>query len=440
MSKKHTMLIFTDAIANNNKFYEVTLEDDGNTINLAWGRVGSAGQKKTTTGGEYEFDRLVRAKMKKGYEKTQTIDMKINVETEKGHNLKDLAKNQLLDIESLSSNRETLKKLDDLVEKLALLNRYELSAASGGHIKIDDNGIISTPLGMVTSNTIKDARNVLNQIEVFVEKKDFNNNYVDLLEKYLKLIPQKVPHRQGWSNYFFTNFSSLEKQGQLLAQLESSIDLYDIKKQEAITKLKTLPSEQEKIFNVKIELVTDSAVLKSIQDMYNKTKNKMHVSSKLKLVNVYEIKNPSNLAKFNDVANKIGNVKRLWHGTRSFNLLSILKSGLIIPKYGSNYKITGRMFGNGLYFSDQSTKALNYSYGYWDNNAKDNNCFMFVADVAMGKEFYPSNSWGYGDFNPKKHNCHSLFAKAGTSGVKNNEMIVYKLEQAYLRYLCEFSM
>ena len=32
---------------------------------------------------------------------------------------------------------------------------------------------------------------------------------------------------------------------------------------------------------------------------------------------------------------------------------------------------TGRMFGNGVYFSDQSTKALNYAYGYWGGGDRD---------------------------------------------------------------------
>ena len=91
------------------------------------------------------------------------------------------------------------------------------------------------------------------------------------------------------------------------------------------------------------------------------------------------------------------------------------------------------MFGPGAYFSDQSTKSLNYAYGYWGGSA-DNNCFMFLADVAMGKAYTPS-SWGSGF---PKRGYDSTFAKAGKSGVRNNEMIVYKTNQANLKYLIEF--
>ena len=92
------------------------------------------------------------------------------------------------------------------------------------------------------------------------------------------------------------------------------------------------------------------------------------------------------------------------------------------------------MFGDGLYFSDQATKSLNYSYGYWDGGAKDDHCFMFLADVAMGKTYTPTRTWG----NLPHAGHDSTFAKAGVSGVANNEMIVYRTGQANLRYLIEF--
>lgn len=92
------------------------------------------------------------------------------------------------------------------------------------------------------------------------------------------------------------------------------------------------------------------------------------------------------------------------------------------------------MFGNGVYFSDQSTKSLNYASGYWDGKAKDNNCFMFLSDVAMGKEFTPSSS----SHNLPKPGYDSTYAVGGKSGVMNNEMIVYSLNQINLTYLVEF--
>jgi poly [ADP-ribose] polymerase len=132
----------------------------------------------------------------------------------------------------------------------------------------------------------------------------------------------------------------------------------------------------------------------------------------------------------------VGNVMELWHGTKCSNLLSILKIGLIIPSSGSRH-VTGRMFGDGLYFSDQSTKALNYAGGYapgQNRYGSTRRIFMFLADVAMGKHYVP-DSWGY---NFPKRGYDSTFAKARKSGVRNNEMIVYNTYQANLKYLIEF--
>ena len=94
---------------------------------------------------------------------------------------------------------------------------------------------------------------------------------------------------------------------------------------------------------------------------------------------------------------------------------------------------TGRLFGDGVYFSDQSTKALNYSNGYWSGN-KENNCFMFLGLVAIGKYYVPKST---GEKLPKQ-GFDSTWAKPGISSIQNNEMIVYNLSQINLQYLVEF--
>jgi poly [ADP-ribose] polymerase len=134
---------------------------------------------------------------------------------------------------------------------------------------------------------------------------------------------------------------------------------------------------------------------------------------------------------------KVGNVKELWHGTRIGNLLSIMKGGFVIPPSNSSH-CTGRMFGNGVYFSDQSTKSLNYAMGYapGQRGGVSYDCFMFVNDVAMGKEYIPSGPSS--SLDATKLGYDSTFAMANRSGVMNNEMIVYATHQINPVYLVEF--
>ncbi len=426
--KEQSMLIFTDARNNNNKFYEVILFDD-DSIQTRWGRVNSEGTKSTSHGGSYEYNKIIRAKMAKGYEKAQTIQIEATID--KSMALKETAKRDLI-----KSDQKGI--LQTLIEKLSEMNRHELIKLSGGQISIDDDGLIKTSLGIVNSKTIDDARKILKSIEKFIKKKDFTSDgYITALESYLKLIPQKVPSKRGWYETFFDGFSSFQNQTDFLDQLEGSVSLYEQKKDEikkkALEKSKDVPAE--KVFNTQLELVTDKTIIAEIEKFYQSNINRQHVSSHLKLKNVYVLVNDEEEKKFEQVKTKVGNIRRLWHGTRAFNVLSILKNGLIIPKSTGTYQVNGRMFGDGVYFSDQSTKSLNYSYGYWDGGSRDNHCFMFLADVAMGKEYTPKS---YTESLPKK-GYDSTFAKAGQSGVMNNEMIVYSLDQIQLKYLCEFS-
>ena len=109
-----------------------------------------------------------------------------------------------------------------------------------------------------------------------------------------------------------------------------------------------------------------------------------------------------------------------------------MKNGMIIPPANASH-CTGRMFGSGLYFSDQSTKSLNYAYGWW-SGTRDNNCYMFLSKVLMGKSYTPKG-WSGCNSIPKGYD--SIFAKAGVSGVQNNEMIVMP-NQVCPEYLIEF--
>ncbi len=430
-TKQVEMLIFTDAKENNNKFYELTLSEDG-TVTSRWGRVGADGQKKISSGGVHEFNRILSSKLSKGYVKTKTMSMSVP-QTQSKIVLAETAKRDLLGSNAGKKNSPIMEKL---IEKLVEMNRHQIMQASNGNIQINDAGIISTPLGLVTSSTIDEARVLLEKMEKFCAKKTFTSNqYIENLEQYLQLIPQKVPTRRGWYENFFTDFSSLNAQNSLLDQLEGSMDLYKTKEQEIRKQMSETKGAEPKIFNTEFELLEDEKVFTKINKFFLENKNSNHVSSHLKLKNIFELKNAASQEKFDKIAKQLGNVKTLWHGTRAFNVLSILKGGLIIPKSGGSYQITGRMFGNGVYFSDQSTKSLNYSYGYWDGGSRDNNCFMFVAEVAMGKEYVPA---GPGNNFPQR-GYDSTFAKAHKSGVLNNEMIVYDINQVNLKYLCEFA-
>jgi poly [ADP-ribose] polymerase 2/3/4 len=174
---------------------------------------------------------------------------------------------------------------------------------------------------------------------------------------------------------------------------------------------------------------------REVKSLFEKSRNSSHQTSGLKLVRLYEIEIENMKTDFEKISAKIGNVSaNLWHGTKASNLLSILKSGLQIPK-SSDSHCTGRMFGDGIYTSNQSTKALNYATNYWNGSGPNNQrTFMFLTEVALGKTNKPKNR--HGSF--PKPGTNSTWVEAGNCRVMNHECIVYETAQINLKYLCEF--
>lgn len=419
------MFVLTDAVANNNKFWEATLHNNQDVF-CRWGRVGADGQSKTFPGiGKHGMESKIREKTGKGYREIAVIGKASAGPAVANNHVHTVATNEI------AGSNPTLQAL---VKRLAEANRHQILAASGGQMDLDlSTGIISTPLGVVTLDNIDAARLLLAKFHTYVKKQDYDNpKFVAGLNDYLMYVPQKVDAKRGWHHNLFRDDSAIVRQSSLLDQLEASVDMAGKQIQAAKD---TAAGKAPPTFAVKLNVLEDKKQIAEIIKFFESGVNARHTSRHLKPVKFYELEiGGMHEAWLNDGA-KMTNIQRLWHGTRVHNVLSIFKSGLIIPKSNSSIQISGRMFGDGLYFSDQATKSLNYSHGYWDGGAKDNNCFMFLADVAMGKAHTPK---GPSSALPFK-GSDSTFAKADHSGVMNNEMIVYRTSQATLRYLVEFA-
>lgn len=441
MDKKETMLIKVDPKANNNKFYHVILHENGH-VEKRWGRVGSAGSSAKEQSGEKGYERLIREKKKKGYKETEVLST-----TPRSASTEEL---------SLAANHSLIKgtrnaELESLIENLVNNNRHDIIEQSGGEITLDDDGKVKTPLGYITLDNIKEARKILSQME----KKDTS----DLLSDYLTLVPQKVPYKRGWDDEFFTKYTSFSAQSDFLDKLQDSYEWAETElkaKKEEKTE-DTDVSKYDSFFRFQIELLDDhhqkDEIFSHVQRYYEESKNSRHHSSNFKLSKVFLLHDESKEAEFQRLSDAYGNVRELWHGTSASNVLSILKSGLYAAK--GNQISHGNMYAGNIpmtYLSDQSSKSLNYSSGFWNRrDGSTNKCYMFLTDTVMGNEFRPheegfthhDSSIGKKavkstDKNGRSYN--SISVKGGTVGVINNEMLIWNPDQIRLKYLCEFIM
>lgn len=433
---KEKMLIKVSAQDNNNKFYHVILEDNG-ILTKRWGRVGTEGTSQRENGSEGSFNSIVRSKTNRGYKDTGIISTS-KESTDRGE-LEKVAKNVL-------SKQKGNSDIDRLIEILVKVNAHQILETSGGMIKVDTNGVIGTPLGILNKEAIKDAEKILKKI------KDPAKVPASTVETYLSLVPQKVPHGRGWADNFFNEYTSLVKQKEFLEQLRESLEWYE---SEAKAQDEATSNNGEEIdydvkyanlFRSKIDILDpNSKKWKEINKYYLSSRKSVHRSARLQLKRVYVLTDEQGTETYKKVKKNLGNEKLLWHGTRAVNVLSILRSGLYVPPtHGGTIQTNGRMFGDGVYFSDTSTKSLNYADGYW-SHTKENNVFMFLADVTLGQEYRPR--WGFSNKELRESRngksrfgkpYNSIYVAPGTCGVVNNEIIVWDTSQINLRYLCEF--
>jgi len=148
------------------------------------------------------------------------------------------------------------------------------------------------------------------------------------------------------------------------------------------------------------------------------------------------------------------NTALLFHGTRSVNVTGILNTSFRLPKQLVGVHITGAMFGGGIYFADDWRKSAGYTSirgSIWSQGSgavSGREAFMFACDVVLGE---PHIAPGPRGFTGPPNGTHSIFGmgrvhgdfvnkhKHKSSGVENNEWIVFQSQQTQLRYLAEFS-
>lgn len=263
----------------------------------------------------------------------------------------------------------------------------------------------SGSIGVVSKASIETGRNLLSMILVVqnklaIEKNkekqaELMNEIAQLSNKYNTVIP-RVLKQKGQHAWCLATGDLVVAQFEFLDTLELMI---------ANTLLcdnAVLSAEQRyKTLNTDIKHITDKKIITQVNNKLRSEQMHGH-TFKTKLLNVYEI-NQHNAPAFDD---SCGNVVSLFHGTGAANLYGILSTHLKVPaRTGGNIHITGRMFGDGVYFG-QYSKALQYSTRrFGGSKNKGNSYFLLVCDVALGKIHMETSAKHYSTA-PK--GCHSV--------------------------------
>ncbi len=470
--KRYT-LNFTDILKNNNKFYSIELVEssDGKVwIYTSYGRVGSDGVKEyracsSRADAELEAEKIIKAKTKKGY-----CEVKLSVVSVGS----DIAKSK---IESSTLSEDSAVKLGFTIKED---NKSSLHPAIQSAVKnwfgsieqfvVDTLDTSKCALGQLSLDQINKGRDLLLEARklVSVGAKDIKS-LNDISSKYYSNIPMNFGYsRLDADKLRFDTNDKLDAAFEVLDTLENAKDA-----EKVLTK-KNMVDEQYKSLKTDMEyLDPNDPIFKWIDLLFNNSWSNTHsYLGKVRVKNIFRMHRPNEMENYFSSIEKISsqNVKRkelpklisgiwdkrvkedkhyekyidstnilpLFHGTRTENIGSIIKSSLRFRKPG--FTVSGSMYdkNGGLYFGF-SSKACGYSSingSYWAKG-NNNSAFMFLSDVCLGNQTIATGAYPY-TLDKIKPN-HSVWAKGGLSGVLNDEFIVYTENQNWLRYVIEVS-
>lgn len=397
----HRMFQFTDLGNNNNKFWIINAwKDAPNTdrciYQTLYGRVGSKEQASVKEGSWREVESLIREKTKKGYEEIE------------------LHKPDLAVISADTSVKlpKSITRLVDMVFRSA-----------GESIK----DFLSTEVDALSEDQVETGRKILGDLD-----REYRHYLrvggqipqilVDLTQAYYKKIPTQLPSRINIEQTIKTLCETLDLQEDRLSQLSAALATIQAAKGVPGLSLYDLLGAQIE------EISTGCQEYEDVQRQFIETSR----GARIQVHNIFGVHIPTERFSFqkNDFGSK--QILSLIHGTRFQYVRHILKTGLIVPKVAAN----GRMFGDGLYFANESHKSLNYVQGY------ENMKIMFLADVAVGDVYTATESMN--SLKAAPNGFHSVLGKKGHTKswggkLAHDEYIVYRQDQQTIRYILLYS-
>ena len=397
-----TYLIMCTA-QNNNKYYN--LFPEGDQFRVEYGRVDAT--KTTAYYPMSKWNSQISSKIKKGYQDVTDLKKDLVQEISAAN-----PESPYKEIEN-AAVRAIVEKLQNLARETIRKN-YTVKASA------------------VTQDMVDAAQKMIDALANFSSTvEEFNNN----LLKLFTVIPRKMGNVRDYLANKPEDFAQIISKEQ---------DLLDVMRGQIYVKQDDEPTEtvekkQQTILEelgLEMEEVTadDIALIKTLM---NESAGKFRKAWRVK-----NLKTQERFDKFVE-KNNIKDTRLLFHGSRSENFWSIIKTGLVLRP--TNAVITGKMFGYGCYYAPKCAKSIGYtslSGSYWARGG-NNTAYMALFDVAYGTPYDVYNfdskyyNLDYDKLQQFKPGANCLHAHADRGMLRNDEIVVYKEEQMTIKYLIE---
>ena len=403
MAEIRPMYLIMVTTANNNKYYN--LFPEGDQFRVEYGRVDAT--KTTAYYPMSKWTSQINSKLKKGYQDVTDLKKDLVEEISSAN-----PESPYKEIEN-AAVRAIVEKLQSLARETIRKN-YTVKASS------------------VTQDMVDAAQKIIDTLANSCSTvEEFNDN----LLKLFTVIPRKMSNVRDYLANNPEDFSQIISKEQ---------DLLDVMRGQIYVKPDNEPTEpvekkQQTILEelgLEMEEATadDIALIKTLM---NESAGKFRKAWRVK-----NLKTQDRFDKF-VAENDIKDTRLLFHGSRSENFWSIIKTGLVLRP--TNAVITGKMFGYGCYYAPKCAKSIGYtslSGSYWAHGG-NNTAYMALFDVAYGTPYdvYSFDSKYYNlDYNKLqqfKPGANCLHAHADRGMLRNDEIVVYKEDQMTIKYLIE---
>lgn len=324
---------YYDPDENSNKSWEIQWWESSGFTKTLWGRVGD---KQNET--EYPFKT-------KGW-----VNGKIREKEKKGYN--EVGLHQVV----VSGGGQVVQTGDPQVDAFVSFVFTE----AGENIQTK----LAVSVDSLSIAQIQKGRQILSTVQDLIQKGD-RYAVTGAAKEYFNTIPTILPRRIDKDSVTRWLVDTLADKEEDLKQFEAGL---------ATARATQSGASQTTSLGAEIRPIPSSnPVYEQILDYVRRTAP----GYEKRISRIFAVNIPSERAAWDTETIGKSYINKLWHGTKSYNVRHILRTGLIIPKIAAN----GSRFGRGIYFADQARRSINYA-GSNRSQAK----VLFMTEVALGRQ------------------------------------------------------
>lgn len=252
----------------------------------------------------------------------------------------------------------------------------------------------------------------------------------ELMEDFIAIVAPKYQKGTTVNSFMVKIVSDPDEQLSLMAEKLEWVNSI-VSSMETVVSMKQVATEtyESPFGNIKIKRLSDEAM----QDFIRAKQPEINRNQLGNIIAIYDVDPVKQKELYEEYLPTTFGKKEslLFHGSATCNWVSIIKNSLSL---NPNAVITGKAFGNGIYFapdSDKSAGYMSFSGSRWKSGS-DKIAVMGIYRVVTGNPYYGVSTIGGAPertkelvdmFQEKGHDC--FWYKANTGSFVRDEVIIY---------------